>query len=210
MATKKKTPTRRRTKLDRLASEARRLPADRRQQLMSELDQDGSHLRAIVDADPELRTFTLEDIAKTYGVSVRSLLRPCVQGQNARRHGYRGRVWSLLDVLVVDLVRQLREHGLSLQAIRRGIVRLEHDHGLTKALHQALDPMTPVVLVLQGDDLLLLDGDAAWSVIRERGQSIILNKAARRLGDAAVKLYTENVIIYRSINEPTVGSAAGV
>ena len=167
--------------------------------------------------------FTTSDVSTLTGVGVSrlnywdrtdvvwpSLLRPCVQGQNARRHGYRGRVWSLLDVLVVDLVRQLREHGLSLQAIRRGIVRLEHDHGLTKALHQALDPMTPVVLVLQGDDLLLLDGDAAWSVIRERGQSIILNKAARRLGDAAVKLYTENVIIYRSINEPTVGSAAGV
>ena len=47
---------------------------------MSELDQDGSHLRAIVDADPELRTFTLEDIAKTYGVSVRSLLRYIAAG----------------------------------------------------------------------------------------------------------------------------------
>jgi len=157
---------------------------------------------------PDELYFYGPEVARLAGVSISALnywertglVWPSV---SRPRRGEGLRQWSLLDVLVVRCIRALRNCGLSLQAIRLALARLSKA-GVHRALHQALDPLTPVVLVLQGDDIQVLDDDGAWSVLRHPGQRVlILNRVALPCSEEAIRLFASKTEVLVRINEPT-------
>ena len=174
---------------------------------------------ALAKIEAHLTWFSTGEVSRVSGVSKSrlnhwdrtdivwpSISRPSKDGRGFRVDNARGvRAWSLMDIMAVKLVGTLRDkYGFSLQRIRKALRYLE-SKGINKAFHQALDPITPVVLSISGADLELHDGESAWSLINKPGQGIlILNREiANPVSQEVIELYSETVEPVTIIKEPS-------
>lgn len=129
--------------------------------------------------------FSSQSAAHLAGISYRQLdhwarsgllppsLSPAEPGIGRRRR------YSFLDVVALCTVAELRRAGVSLQALRRVVAELRR-LGAGVALAEAR-------LVVDGDDVLLADGDTALSILRKPGQGVL--RMFVDLGDVVRQLH---------------------
>jgi DNA-binding transcriptional MerR regulator len=96
------------------------------------------------------------------------------------------RLYSFQDLVALRVAHELRESGISLQALRR-VVRFLHDY---KRVEQ---PMAETFLVTDGLDVYAKRGNAVMSVLREPGQGLLfhvvnLSRVVGQLREAIVQL----------------------
>ena len=105
------------------------------------------------------------------GVFPPSLSRP---GDRRVRHGHR-RVYSALDVMVLQAVAALKGKGMSFQKIRRTLEILQEEMGIEKPFHAALQGNDRISLLTDGKDLFLCRNDReVVNILKARGQYLLL------------------------------------
>ena len=84
-----------------------------------------------------------------------SITKPQGRGNRAK--------WSFRDLVAIKTVHQLRQHGVSMQGLRRVVRYIQK----SKAIQ---NPLSQVWLLTDGDDVYMLEGKALMSVLRKPGQ----------------------------------------
>lgn len=118
------------------------------------------------------RGFRTSEVAKLTGLTLRQLdywdrtgfIKPSLAEAQGRGSG---RFYSFTDVVRLKVAKELRDAGVSLQALRRVIARLGDYVGLD-------DPLVSNRLVVSGDDVLLIrDHNELVSLLRNPGQGAL-------------------------------------
>jgi DNA-binding transcriptional MerR regulator len=104
----------------------------------------------------------------------------------ARGTGTR-RIYSFQDLVAVRVVRELREAGISLQALRKVVAFLR---GRRKGVAH---PMAETFLLTDGTDVYAKTGDSLLSALRQPGQGLLfhvvnLGRAVDELHEAVLRL----------------------
>lgn len=116
--------------------------------------------------------FRTSEVAKLTGLSQRQLdhwdrtgfVKPSLAPAGGRGSA---RFYSFRDLVRLRVAKELRAAGVSLQALRKIVDRLEDQLGLE-------DPLAEARLVVSGDDLLLVrSGDELVSVLKSPGQGVL-------------------------------------
>ena len=96
------------------------------------------------------------------------------------------RAYNFQDLIALRVARQLREAGISLQALRKIVRFLRKHKGLSS-------PLAETYLVTDGHDVFEKQGDAVLSVLRQPGQRCFyfvldLSRTVAELREAVEKL----------------------
>ena len=89
------------------------------------------------------------------GLITPSITKPQGRGNRAK--------WSFRDLVAIKTVHQLRQHGVSMQGLRRVVRYIQK----SKAIE---NPLSQVWLLTDGDDVYMLEGKVLMSVLRKPGQ----------------------------------------
>jgi DNA-binding transcriptional MerR regulator len=127
--------------------------------------------------------------AKLTGVSIDTLdkwyrtgfLAPSVSDAPSRGVS---RVYGFRDLVAIRVVVEMREQGISLQALRRVVEYLRSRKGLTSAS----EALASATLITDGHDVYEVDGDARISALRRPGQRMLL---VVPLGELVTELRTK-------------------
>jgi DNA-binding transcriptional MerR regulator len=119
-----------------------------------------------------IESYLTEAIAEMAGVPVQNiyywrnkgLIRPSVENPKGRGRTLR---WSLADAIAVRMIGELREAGLSLQAVGVAVEKLKTIKGVE-------DPLPCCYLISDGDDAYLaVNKKTLVSILRQPGQLIM-------------------------------------
>jgi len=89
------------------------------------------------------------------GLVTPSLAKPQGRGKRAR--------WDFRDLVAIKTVQRLRQHGVSIQGLKR-VVRYIHEH------LEIEHPLRECWLATDGDEVYMLDGKQLLSLLRKPGQ----------------------------------------
>ena len=94
------------------------------------------------------------------GLVTPSITKPQGRGKHAR--------WGFRDVVAIQTVQRLRQHGVSLQGLRK-VVRYIQNHLAIE------NPLSECWLATDGREVYLLDGDALLKLLRQPGQRTLFH-----------------------------------
>jgi DNA-binding transcriptional MerR regulator len=94
------------------------------------------------------------------GLVVPSIIKPQGRGKRA--------LWGFRDVVAIQTVQKLRQHGVSLQGLRK-VVRYIQSHLAIE------NPLSECWLATDGHEVYLLDGDALLQLLRQPGQRTLFH-----------------------------------
>jgi len=105
------------------------------------------------------------------GVFPPSLNRPAGRGSR----GNRRRIYSALDVMVLQAVAALKRKGMSFQQIRKTLRILREEMGIEKPFHAALHGSGRISLLTDGKNFYLCRNDReVVNVLKQSGQYLLL------------------------------------
>ena len=102
---------------------------------------------------------TLFDWMKS-GLVAPSITKPQGRGKHAR--------WGFKDVVAIQTVQKLREHGVSFQGLRKVVQYIQSHLDIE-------NPLSECWLATDGQEVYMLDGDALLSLLRKRGQRTLFH-----------------------------------
>ena len=94
------------------------------------------------------------------GLVTPSIAKPQGRGKRAR--------WGFRDVVAIQTVQKLRQHGVSLQGLRKVVQYIQNHHAIE-------NPLSECWLATDGQEVYLLDGDALLSLLRKPGQRTLFH-----------------------------------
>jgi DNA-binding transcriptional MerR regulator len=89
------------------------------------------------------------------GLVVPSIAQPQGRGKRAR--------WAFRDLVAIKTVQQLRQHGVSMQGLRRVVQYIQTHQGIEH-------PLSECWLVTDGREVYMLNGEKLLSLLRKPGQ----------------------------------------
>jgi len=94
------------------------------------------------------------------GLVTPSIAKPQGRGKHAR--------WGFRDIVAIQTVQKLRQHGVSLQGLRKVVEYIQN--------HLAIEhPLNECWLATDGDEVYLLDGDKLLALLRQQGQRTLFH-----------------------------------
>ena len=128
--------------------------------------------------------FTSREVEYLTGLTNRNLqywdeqgvFSPSLSGPAGKRPGKGGRrVYSALDVLVLQAVAALKQKGMSFQRIRKTLEMLQDEMGIEKPFHAALKGDGRINLLTDGKNFYLCRNDReVVNILKHSGQYLLL------------------------------------
>jgi DNA-binding transcriptional MerR regulator len=135
------------------------------------------------------------------GVFTPSLSRPT----GRRSRSSHRRIYSALDVMVLQAVAELRRKGMSFQRIRKTLEVLRDEMGIEKPFHAALQGNGRISLLTDGNNFYLCRNDReVVNILKHRGQYLLLP-----LGEMAQDLKVRVRQLQSALRPETQGQRAG-
>ena len=101
-----------------------------------------------------------------------SLAKPAGRGKPAQ--------WAFRDVVAIQTAQTLRQHGISLQGLRK-VVHYIQAHSTIE------NPLSECWLATDGHEVYLLDGDALLALLRKEGQRTLFHLVDMRQTTAELR-----------------------
>jgi DNA-binding transcriptional MerR regulator len=106
------------------------------------------------------------------GLVTPSIAKPQGRGKHAR--------WDFRDVVAIQTVQKLRQHGVSLQGLKKVVEYIQTQLAIE-------NPLSECWLATDGQEVYLLDGDHLLALLRKKGQRTLFHVVDMRKTTAQLR-----------------------